>query len=91
MARGRYKLSNFQWYAWLPATYLIFIKSPLLIAKYVIMIRNLLVFATFLLVSAVDASAADTPVRNGIWRATLTRDGQTLPFLLDIKDRKSVV
>ncbi|WP_262918611.1 peroxiredoxin [Telluribacter sp. SYSU D00476] len=50
------------------------------------MIRNLLVFALFLLlISAPGASVAGTPVKNGIWRATLTRDGQTLPFLLDIK------
>ncbi|WP_207503624.1 peroxiredoxin family protein [Telluribacter humicola] len=50
------------------------------------MIRNLLWFAALLLMaSATGASASSTPVKNGVWRATLTRDGQKLPFLLDIQ------
>ncbi|HEV7351217.1 TlpA disulfide reductase family protein [Telluribacter sp.] len=50
------------------------------------MIRILLWFALFgVFISAACTSASGPSVKNGTWRATLTRDGQTLPFLLDIQ------
>lgn len=48
--------------------------------------RLLLLFGilSFFILSTNSNAFADTPVKSGIWRATLSRDKQKLPLILDI-------